>query len=355
MNVRTLNPDLLKVARQSRALSQAQLAEKSGVSQAAISKAESGLLPLGEEFVQKLATALKYPVSLFYELDRIFGLPISLQYRKRASVGQRALEQLEAEVNLRLMHLRRLLRSIDFEAEFELPSLDCDELGGPDAVAERLRRTWLIPTGPIRNLVEVVERAGCVVFSCEFHSLGVDGLTLSPLGMPHCIFINSELPADRQRFTIAHELGHLVMHRGGSQFMEEEANAFAAAFLMPHADIAGDLAGGLSLPRLAGLKRTWRVSMAALIYRAHTIGAINENQNTSLWRQMATKGFRKREPVELDFPPEEPGVLPGLIQMHQADLGYSVAELAKVVGLHEPEFVRGYRLEPRRAHLRLVV
>jgi Zn-dependent peptidase ImmA (M78 family)/transcriptional regulator with XRE-family HTH domain len=354
MSTNSLNPDLMKVARQSRALSQSQLAEKAGLTQGHISKMESGVIVPAVDAVQKVATALDFPVSFFFETDRVFGLPVSLQYRKKASVGQRAIEQLEADINLRLFALRRLLRSVNYQNEVGMPHLDPDEFGGAEAVASVVRRSWLVPTGPIRNLVELVELAGCVVIHCDFQAIGVDGLTLKPAGLPYCMFINSAMPADRQRFTIAHELGHVVMHQNPNAEMEAQADAFAAALLMPKSDIAAELSGGLSLQRIAAMKNHWRVSMGSLIYRAHTIGLTSENQNSYLWRQMSALGYRKREPAELDFAPEQPAVLPDIVQVHLTELGYSTTELSKALHLHEPEMIRSFGLTPRRAGLKLV-
>jgi Zn-dependent peptidase ImmA (M78 family)/DNA-binding XRE family transcriptional regulator len=352
----SINPDLLKVARQARAFSQAQLAEKSGVTQGTISKAESGLLNPAGEILAKLAAALEFPSSFFYEPDRVFGLPMSLQYRKKASVGQRAIEQLEADVNIRLFQLRRLWRSVAFEPEAILPRLDIDEFGDAERIAELVRRTWLVPTGPVRNLVELIEAAGCVVFTCDFQAIGVDGLTLQPKGLPTCIFINSALPADRQRFTLAHELGHIVMHQCPSASMEEEANTFAAALLMPRGDIQGDLAGGLTINRVAALKRKWKTSMAALIFRARSVGTITEQQSVYLWRQMSRSGYRTREPQELDFPADVPSILSETIKIHLTDLGYSAGDLSKTLHMEQKELEQLYGLQsdPKRPALRIV-
>jgi len=325
------NPDLLRVARQARGLSQAELHTQSGVSQSTISKLESGLSEPMEDVLQKLAQALRYPPTLFFEPDQIVGLPISVhpQYRKRASVGQRSLAQLEAEMNLRLMHIRRLLRSLEYRAEREMPRMDIDDYESPEQIAEFVRRTWMIPNGPLRNLVDAVERAGCIVIHSDFDGRSVDGVTQRVPGLPPCIFLNRNMPADRQRFTLAHEVGHIVMHRVPTPDMEQEANEFASALLMPARDIRASLTGGLTLGRLGALKLEWRVSMAALVFRARRLGVISEYENRQAWSRTLAR-YRTKEPVQFDLPLELPSILAAMVRYHLKDLGFSVGDLATV-------------------------
>ncbi len=353
------NTGLLRVARQARGWSQAELSRNSGVSQANLSKLENGLIGPTDEVVDRVASALRFPESFFYQNHRLVGLPISVHpmYRKKASVGQKAIDRLEAELNIRLMHLRQLLAAADFEPELLLPRLDPDEFGGgPERIAELVRRTWLVPSGPLYDLVGWIERAGCIVVHCDLAALSVDGVTIQAPDMPPCVFLNRNQPSDRQRFTLAHEIGHIVMHRVPSPEMEDEANAFASALLMPARELRPKLGGRLTLQRLAALKPVWRVSMAALLYRAKAIGAITSSQSGYLWRQMSSMGFRRAEPPELDFPAEEAGVLPEMIRIHLEELGYGIGDLCSVLHAQEEDVRRMHPLPGPigRSHLRII-
>lgn len=353
------NSDLLRVARQARGWSQTALSKKSGVSQANLSKMENALIVPAEDAIDRVADALCFPKSLFFEPDRMYGLPMSVHpmYRKRASVGQRSLERLEAELNVRLFHIRRLLKSADFEPELSMPEMDIEEFGGDtERIAELVRRTWLVPTGPMKDLVGWVERAGCIVVQCDFAALSVDGVTVNSPGLPPCIFLNRNQPADRQRLSLAHELGHVIMHRVPSLTMETEAYAFAAALLMPARELRPYLSGRLSIQKLAALKPVWRVSMQALLFRAKEIGAISANQSQYLWRQISAFGYRRKEPPELDFPAEQPSVLPEIIRIHLEDLGYELKDLGTVLHVFEDDLRIMYPLpdSPNRPNLRLV-
>jgi len=322
-------------------MSQADLSSSSGVSQGNISKLENGLIDSADDVVEMIASALNFPSSLFHELDRIYGLPVSVHpmYRKRSSVGQRSLDKLEAELNLRLMHVRRLLKSSDLSPEFSLPELDIEDYGSPEEIANLVRRTWLLPSGPLSNLVESVERAGCIVSLCDFSNKSVDGVTVNAPGTPPCIFLNRNQPADRQRFSLAHELGHIVMHRVPTPTMEDEANKFASELLLPSKEVKPHLTGKLTIQRLAALKPMWRVSMQALLFKAGELNCITANQKKYLWIQMSRSGYRRQEPKELDFPPEQPLILPELIRIHLEDLGYKISDLSRFLHVYEDDML----------------
>ena len=161
--------------------------------------------------------------------------------------------------------------------------------------------------------------------------------------MPSLIVLNIDQPSDRMRFTLAHELGHLVMHKFPSANMEQEANAFATALLLPTNDIAPYLIGRkIELSTLAALKPEWRVSMAGLLMAASRVGALDEGRSKYLWKIMSVKGYRLREPPELDFPREIPTVLKSIVDMHTSALGFSRADLAKMLHCRQSDLDEMY-------------
>lgn len=353
------NHNLLLVGRQARGMSQDVLAKSARITQGHLSKIENGLIEPTEDSLRRIAEALFFPESFFCQPDRVYGPPVSVHpmHRKKASVGRTVLERINAENNIRIMHIWRLLRAAEITPELPMPQFDIDEFGGDaEKIAELVRRTWLLPRGPLQNLTNCIERAGTLIVWCEFGA-AIDGITLSIPGMPHCILINRDQPADRMRFTLAHELGHIIMHRIPNPEMEEQATEFASALLMPAADIKASLMGRLTLARLASLKPIWKVSMQALLMRAKAVRAITESQSRYLWQQINFSKIRFQEPPELDFPREEPKVFPTIIKLHLEQLGYSIAELAKSLHVNESEFRRMYQFldTPQRAgHLRVV-
>src|SRR6266550_13503 len=157
--------------------------------------------------------------------------------------------------------------------------------------------------------------------------------------MPTLIFVNNTIPADRLRFTLAHEIGHIVMHAIPNPEMEKEAHRFAAEFLMPEQDIKPHLRS-VTLPVLAALKKVWRVSMAALLMRARQLKIISERVYVALVRQMAP--YRRREPAELDLTPENARLLQEMIDFHKEKLKYGVQEIAGILHVGAKEFQRMY-------------
>ena|SRR5882724_10365926 len=114
--------------------------------------------------------------------------------------------------------------------------------------------------------------------------------------------------------------------------METEANEFASALLMPRIEVTIALRGGrLDIARLAALKPEWRVSMQALLYRAQSLGLIEKEKAASLWRKFAIERMKLREPLDLDFAPEVPGVVGRMIRLHLDTFGYSQAEFGKIM------------------------
>jgi len=338
VNNLTFNPELLRIVRQFRGLGQTALAKDTCVSQGTLSKLEAGLLEPNEEIISKLSKALKFPSSIFYESYQSFGLPLSVHpmYRKNASIGKKDIEQLEAELNIRIFNSMKLVKAIEFEEDLPLPFLSVDIYETPEKIADLVRRTWLIPSGPLKNLTDYVERAGCLVFHCDFSQEGVAGVTLKVPGLNPCIFIDKNMPSDRQRFTLAHELGHAIMHRTPSENMEDEANRFASALLMPSKDIRPYLAGSkITLEKLATLKMIWKVSMASLLMASEREGLLSPSQKRYLWSQMTKYGYKTKEPEELDFPKEKAFTINQIFDYYRSDLEYSEEDLANL--LHTPK------------------
>lgn len=307
--------------------------------------------------VERIAGTLDFPPSFFFLQDGLAGLPLSVHpmNRRKTAVGERAMKQIHAELNIRLIHLRRYLRAADIHPELPLLSIDVDEGGGPQAIAQTLRKSWSIPDGPIVNLTDYCERAGILVIWCDLEK-GVDGVTMNVRDLPPCIFLNQHVPADRMRFSLAHELGHIIMHTVPGDEIENEANAFAAELLVPEKQFRRALIGQrLSLEWLARQKAYWKASMAFLLYRAGAIGAVTRHQTEYLWRKLSALGWRTREPQETDFPPEMPTVFPRLVQMHGEDLAYDLEGLQDLLSANTSDVIRMYHSYLAKAGSLLVV
>jgi Zn-dependent peptidase ImmA (M78 family) len=227
--------------------------------------------------------------------------------------------------------MNQLFQNLDLDSPNVLPRLDPIDYT-PDAAARLLRMQWRMPLGPVRGVIAWMESAGCVVAGMEFGTSRVDGLSQWIDDRP-VILINSGIPTDRQRLTLAHELGHLVLHSEPehiSEDVESEAFAFAAEFLMP-ADVIRPQLRSLSLGRLHDLKLEWMVSFAALIERASDLGLMPPARRTSMYKLLSKRGWRKREPLSELLPREEPSILHAGVDA-LINRGYTPDEIATLAG-----------------------
>lgn len=344
------NKHFIRLARQSRGMSQKSLAEHANLSQGMVSKLENGIADSNAEALNKIAGALGYPVDLFYSTKRAIGLPFSVHaFRKKASTPKKQIELLESEINFLILHLEKLLESVELEPQLPLPYYDSDDYS-PEEIAKMIRTSWQLPRGPIDNLIELIEQSGCLIYLFDGAGNAVDGISIKSLNLPPIILLNRNSPGDRQRFTLAHELGHIIMHRYPTDTMEDEANRFAAELLMPEFDIRPDLNGRVSLKKISFLKVKWKCSMASIIMTASRVKSITSGQKTGLFVQMSRNGYRKQEPVELDFPAEKPHIIDDLIEAFIDDLNYTEEELAEILYLKIGELTRKFNLPKNKKY-----
>lgn len=306
-----INPDMLRLGRQLRRMSQAELASALNVSPAVISRSESGIRPFQSELIGELSKVLEQDIEFFFYPGEIHAASM-IFHRRRASTLMREVEYTNAKVNLRRIQVERLLKKTRVRTPRRM--FRFDRAGGSSAAeaARQLRAVWQLPVGPIDDLCRILDSAGIFIVFEEDLAEKVDGVSLWPLGQDDgfpIIVLRDGQPPDRERFVLAHELGHLALHHMPSDDFEKDANEFAAEFLMPASDIADDLKD-MTLPKAAALKRHWKVSMQALIMRAAHLNAISAAKYKRLMMELSEKGYRKTEPVLLK--PENPMLLESL-------------------------------------------
>lgn len=325
--------EMLTLGREARGLTQGELAEKLGVTQGKISKLEDGLLNLSHDDVVNLSKVLQYPEEFFAYSGPIEAASPSL-YRKRSDIPAVLKRQSSARMSILRIRLQALLKAAQIEPNF--PFCDPDEyIGGPTEIAQKLRAFWKVPMGPISNVTQVIENAGCIVIDVDFGTLKIDGCSEIVDGVP-VIYINKDLTPARRRLTIVHELGHLVMHHFPTPQAEAQAFEFAAEFLMPREEVSSMFIP-FSMDRLARLKLHWKVSMQALLVHAMRLGVVNERKYRYYWMLMGKMGYRQNEPYEANIPRENPSLWQGLIEFHASQLGYSTQDLTKTMLITKAE------------------
>ena len=337
------NPNMITLARESRGLMQNELADKMNTHQSFISKIELGQIPVEDNALDIFEKVLKYPKSFFHQEGEIY--PSLLTYRKRDNVAQKLLSPIEAKANIYRLNIQSLLRAMKY-SEANVAALDLEKYEGVEGVAKQLRKHWKVPKGPVENLSEVLEDKRIMLLSFDFGTARVDGRSILTEDKHPIIISNSSMPGDRQRFTLAYEIGHLVMHvqtpPAFDRDVSHEANMFAAAFLMPAKEIKLDFDDNITIAKLAELKKKWKVSMQALLYRASDLGLLTDNQKRYLLQQFNAMNIRRREPVELDIPKETPMLLRNLITKYKTTQGLNLKALSAFFHLEAEEFSSMY-------------
>lgn len=341
----SVNPEWLTLARELRGMTQLELSKQSRITQSRISRYEGGVGNVAAEDIETLSRVLGFPAAFFFQTGHVYGAESTEIFnRRRKRVPARDLKRIHGLANLHRVCGARLCYAFEQFDVAEIPIMRRRDFEKVSDIADALRSLWNMPAGPVQNLIGWLENASCQVHSLDFKIDKIDEVVHWIAPDPAVILINSAAPADRTRFSLAHALGHLVMHRDITPYpeIEEEADEFAAAFLMPESDIVGSLAP-VTIQHMLELKQVWRVSMAALIRRARDLGVISERRYTSLFQRLSRLGYRKREPRP--FPHESPQLVKMLVRSHRTQLGYSDDELADLLMLRPKDFYDWYSPE----------
>jgi Zn-dependent peptidase ImmA (M78 family)/transcriptional regulator with XRE-family HTH domain len=337
------NPDMLVVSREAIGLTQRELADRltelasasPQISQGYVSRAEKGALEVAGERLALFAAGLECTTDLLAAEAKVWSLGEGcLYHRNRASAKASTLRRLHARVNLLRLYLHRLAAAGRVALPtFDLVPMRLGGLDGPEDAARALRSRLGVPDGPVESVTGLAEQSGALVVSMSLGAREVDATSLHPSGEPPVFVINSDAPADRQRFTLAHELGHTACTPAEDMDAEEMAQSFASELLMPASLVRADLlAAPITPARLLQLKGKWRTSAAALLRRAVDLAVITDSRYRSVSTQMSALGWRTAEPEPL--PSERCRQVPNLVRTAVRAVG-GYEEAAVVAGTTE--------------------
>lgn len=305
-----VNGDRIRQAREIANLNQSQLAERAGVDQPRVARWERDLLYPSDEQLQRIAIATGFPIAFFRREtgpEFPFG---SLMNRARASMRSHDRDRLR-QVGRLTYELAAVMSKNFSDIPVHVPEASSED---PRLAAHVTRDALgLSPDTPLTSIINRLERNGVFVFAVpeeidehDAYSLWADGeRERKPV-----IVVSAGKPGDRLRWNIAHELGHLVMHRsmpGTQSERERQADLFASELLLPSDVMRVELQPPLTLTRLAELKGKWGVSIQGLVSTAYQLDIITERQRKYLFMQLSSLGWRKDEPVAI--PLERPRLL----------------------------------------------
>lgn len=331
------SPQRLRLARHRAGLTVRELAERVGVTHAAISQYETGRnRPTGVQCA-RLALATGVNVQYLASVARppSDGGPDSTHFRSLRSTTRQHRAGAWAWAEAVLDVAAVLERHVRLPAAM-LPDLavaaDADS-AEMETAARELRRAWQIPSGPVGHVVRQLEAHGVVVARLPVADTGIDAFSHAQGHRPVVVLGTAKGDAARSRFDAAHELAHLVCHPeadpGGPQ--EQQAHAFAAEFLMPRQEILGVLPRRFDLGTYATLKHVWGVSIAALLYRARTLEVISDSAHRRAVVTLNRRYGRRDEPYPLPTT-EGPTLLAAAADL-AATGGHPLEQIAEGAGL----------------------
>lgn len=334
--------DQLRLARLVHGLSLEQVALAVGATRQYIHQLETGSRNPAGELVEALADVLGVHVAFLHSMEANGVRPEQCHFRKQQTTPASVTSQVLARGTL----LDRLAQELERELSLpkvNFPDILIRDLEGAELAANEARRYWgLGADGPITNMMRVVENAGAIVTYFNGLSERVDALSMD---RPRPIVVRSDAKASlcRQRFDLAHECGHLVMHRGietGDKTTEDQAHRFASAFLLPRAAFVREFPRGRSMnwAELFKMKLRWKVAVRAIVRRAFDLGMIDAAQYRTANIQIVKTGQAKAERYDDQLPLEEPELLDAALKVLDAGQTNGVRLLADRLALGPATF-----------------
>ena len=292
------NPNRLRIARKRRLLNQKQFAEKTGVTPHTISRCEKGVTVPTDENVEAFARVLAYPKEFFFgsDLDEPDENLVSFRSQRSMTAATRKAALSASAIGFLLTDW--------VEELFELPALQIPDLRlyEPEYAARTLRQEWGLGERPISNMIRLLESKGIRLLSLAENTRKVNAFSVWRNEKAY-MFLNTMKSAESSRFDAAHELGHLVMHQDGratGREAEDQADTFAAGFLMPRADVLAVLPRVNHLNHIIQSKKRWGVSVAALNYQLHKLGITSDWKYRDFCIRISQSGYRVNEPYEME-------------------------------------------------------
>jgi Zn-dependent peptidase ImmA (M78 family)/transcriptional regulator with XRE-family HTH domain len=320
----------LRQAREARGLTITSLAELLEVSKQAVSQYENGLGTPRAEVLAKAASVLKVPSHFFLKPLIIDGNEQAVFYRSMSAATKTARARAEVRYSWAREIVSQVREYVDLPAvtfpKLEVPS-DLSQFSPAliESLAVQTRQYWRLGDSPIPHLIRTVESNGAIVVVDALDASTLDALSqwAMPEDLPFVMLNDEKESAVRSRLDLAHEIGHLVMHRRFPQDylrrtpqfreMEQQAFRFGAALLLPEKPFLDDLYS-VSLESFRLLKAKWKVSIGMMIRRVQDLGIVDETAAQRLWMNYSRRGWRLREPQDDELPIESPSLLSRAIE-----------------------------------------
>jgi Zn-dependent peptidase ImmA (M78 family)/transcriptional regulator with XRE-family HTH domain len=334
--------DQLRLARLTYGFSLEDVASAVGATRQYVHQLETGSRSPAGELADALADVLGVELDFLFSVQPNGVRPEHCHFRKQQTTPASITSQVLARGTMLDRFAQRLEQELALPP-VNFPDVPIIDLQGAELAATEARRHWgLGADGPITSMMRVVENAGAIVTHFKGLSERVDALSMD---RPRPIIVRSDAKASlcRQRFDLAHECGHLVMHRGietGDKTTEDQAHRFASAFLIPRAAFVREFPRGRSMnwAELFKMKLRWKVAVRAIVRRAFDLGMIDAAQYRTANIQLVKTGQAKAERYDDQLPLEEPELLNVALAALDTGRPDGVRRLAEKLSIRAPMF-----------------
>ncbi|MGH3204125.1 MAG: helix-turn-helix domain-containing protein [Streptosporangiaceae bacterium] len=323
----------LTLARHLAGMRKNELAEHIGKTPTAIASYEAGRSRPAAATVAQLCMALGVEPGFFLATpgtERLESASLEPHYRSLRSTSQLVRNQATAYGWLVHDVAAVIERHVEMpDVDVPAHSLTHHEASAPAASAKAVRQAWGLGVEPVKHVLRLAENHGVICVFSPFQIASVDAYSFESKIRP--IIILNSIKGDyyRQRWDLAHEIGHLVLHRDaepGGHTVEAEAHRFAAEFLLPAQPVREQLPHRPIWPRLQALKEHWGVSIQALLYRARELGVYSDVTYRNAMLKMSQAGWRRQEPGTRPSI-EQPSLFPRALGLLE-DSGVSATQLS---------------------------
>lgn len=336
----TMIGDRLKRAREAAGLNQRELADLAGISAMAISKYEREESTPSSGVLLELSKALGLRTEYFFRRTEV-SLS-NVDYREHDKIPAKEEKKVLADV---LEQVERWVALEEFlptpwSIPFLLPDGLNDRIQSYDDIEEMavaVRKAWDLGMNPVPDLIDMLESIGIKVFITRFDEhKHFNGLAAQVNDSP-VIVVGKHWPGDRQRFTLAHELGHLILKERLSSNLDEETacNRFAGAFLVPKTNVVealGNKRTWLEPQELYSLKHEFGLSMQGWIHRAEDLSILPKSHSGKMWGYFKKRGWRVTEPGK-QYPQEATYLFTQLVYRALAEDIISESKAAELLGM----------------------
>ena len=330
LQIEPLVPKRIREARLARGFTAIELANAIGVSRQAISKYELGNIEPSIDVLNAISKTLRMPISFFSKPLELGVNRGTTFYRSLKTNAVRA-KDIMVTKSVWASQIASILEQDIVFPTVDIPCLpekynNVEYYSNDDIedIAEYVRRCWKLGNGPISNISRTLEAHGVIIATIKTGCSETDACSCYIDSRPFIFLDTQKECAVRTRFNLSHELGHLILHGGVTQTdiedkkelqrIEDEANRFASSFLLPRDSFLRDIRS-TSLNSFLPLKKKWKVSIQAMVYRCKDLDLFSDSQMIYIQKQISARRWRKAEPYDDEWPCEEPIVLNKSINM----------------------------------------